>query len=326
MGIPERLGQRLRPILALGLASTIVLAACGGSASATAPLGNPGAPVPGVGSGGERSAASAAPSAAAAAQPGDVNGTASAPLRDDLKIVYTGSLQLVVADLQRAIAQGRTAVMATGGYIGASEESNDGDRSVATITYRIPAARWEETLASLRGIGSKVVAEQTQATEVGSQIVDLEARIRNLRASESALVEIAKGTGKVSDLLEVEAQLTDTRGQIEQLDAQRTQLNDQVAFGTLVTTYGLELVAVQEAAKGWDPAKDVDGATATLIGVGQAIASAVIWFAIVWLPLLLVLLVLALVVRLAYRRFGPKPRPHDPVPGWGGSAGGDAGA
>ena len=225
--------------------------ACGGSTSA--PLDNVGAPVVGTGSGGEQTAPTAAP-AAAPAQPGDINGNPSSALQDNLKIVYTGSLQLVVDDLQQALAKGRAAVAAAGGYIGASEEHNDGDKSVATITYRIPAARWEDTLAALRGLGSKVVAEQTQATEVGSQIVDLEARIRNLRASESALVEIAKGTGKVSDLLEVEAQLTDVRGQIEQLDAQRTQLNDQVAYGTLVTTYGTEIKAVQETAQGWDPA------------------------------------------------------------------------
>jgi hypothetical protein len=318
MGISQRLGHRLRPILALGFAFVFVLSACAGSASA--PLSNVGAPIPGDGSGGEQAAATAGPAAA----PSNDNGSQASALRDNLKIVYTGSLQLVVADLQQAVANGRTTVMAVGGYIGASQESNDGDKSVATITYRIPADRWEETLGKLRGIGTKVVAEQTQATEVGGQIVDLEARIRNLRASESALVEIAKGTGKVSDLLEVEAQLTEVRGQIEQLDAQRAQLNDQVAYGTLVTTYGTELKAVQETAKGWDPTQDVDGALATLIGVGQAIASAAIWFAIVWLPLLLILLVVLLVVRFAYRRFAPKPKSHDPVPGWGGDGGAGA--
>jgi Domain of unknown function (DUF4349) len=322
MGIPQRLGHRLRPILALGLVATFMLAACGGSTAA--PVGPVGAPIAGGSTGSERSAASAAPSAAAAAQPGNGNSNPSSAVSDNLKIVYTGSLQLVVADLPQALAKGRTAVEAIGGYIGASEESNTGDRSVATITYRIPSDRWQEVIAGLRGLATDVVYEQTQATEVGGQIVDLEARLRNLRASEAALVEIAKGTGKVSDLLEVEAQLTEVRGQIEQLDAQRSQLQDQVAYGTLVTTFGTEIKAVQETAKGWDPASDVDSALATLISVGQAIASAAIWFAIVWLPLLLALLVLVLVVRFLYRRFGPKPKPREPIPGWGG--GGDAAA
>ena len=215
-------------------------------------------------------------------------------------------------------------MLATGGYVGASQESNDGDNSVATITYRIPATRWEDAIGDLRGLATKVVAEQTQATEVGGQLVDLEARIRNLRASEASLQAIAEGAGKISDLLEVEAQLTAVRGQIEQLEGQRAQLQDQVAYGTLVTTYGLEVIQVQEQAQGWDPKQDVDGAFATLIGAGQAIVTGLIWFTIVWLPVIAVLVALALVGRWIFRRFVPAGGGADPgpVPGWGEGPGG----
>jgi hypothetical protein len=203
--------------------------------------------------------------------------------------------------------------------VGASRESNaDEDSPVATITYRIPASRWADALETIRGIAAKVVAEETQATEVGSQLADLEARIRNLRASETALQQIAESAGKITDLLEVERQLTDVRGQIEQLDAQLTQLNDQVAYGTLIATFGLEEVKVETVAAGWDPAKDVDGATATLIGVGQGLVSAAIWFGIVWLPFMLVVVLALVVVRALWRRYAPAPRPQDPVAGWGG--------
>lgn len=317
MGVPERRGIGLRGLFIV-LASLAVVA-CSGSAGAPI-LSTVGNSV-GDGTGGQP-AASAAPAEAPGGQGTLPDGTGSNPNppgvpRDDLKIVYTGSLQLVVADLPSSLAKAKTAVAATGGYIGASQETNDGDRSVATITYRIPATRWEETIDALRGLATEVVAEQTQATEVGGQIVDLEARIRNLRASEASLQEIAKGTGKVSDLLEVEAQLTQVRGEIEQLDGQRAQLTDQVAYGTLVTTFGLQIVQVRETAKGWNPATDVDGATATLIGAGQTFVSAAIWFAIVWLPVLLVLLVLVLVARWLFRRFAPASRPSGPIAGWG---------
>ena len=219
----------------------------------------------------------------------------------------------------RRSPRAKTAVLATGGYIGASQESNDGDRAVATITYRIPATRWEDALDGLRGLATKVVAEQTQATEVGGQIVDLEARLRNLRASEQVLVDIAKGTGKVSDLLEVQARISDVRGQIEQLDGQRAQLVDQVAYGTLVTTFGTEVAQVQETAKGWNPGADVDGATATLIGAGQAIVSAgdLVRHRVAavdpaparrWPS----------IARWLLRRFLPAAKPGGPVAGWGG--------
>ncbi len=313
-------GLRVIQVMSLLLVG-LVLAACGSSVSQV--LSPVGAPVDTSAEAVSSAAASAAPAAEALAVDGSgqvPDRTGEQPLsapRDDLKIVYTGSLQLVVDDLTGALARAKTAVLATGGYVGASQESNDGDNSVATITYRIPASRWEDAIGDLRGLATKVVAEQTQATEVGGQLVDLEARIRNLRASEASLQEIAKGAGRITDLLEVEAQLTQVRGQIEQLEGQRAQLQDQVAYGTLVTSFGLEVIQVQQQAQGWDPRQDVDGAFATLIGAAQSIVSGLIWFSIVWLPVLVVLALIALVTRWAFRRIVPAGSGSGPVPGWG---------
>ncbi len=320
----DRSGIGRLSAVVIGVAMVAVIGACGSSATLST-VGN--AVDDGTQSQPERAAqpepAASAAAAAPDAQPGggqtDLQSSDgySAPVpRDDLKIVYTGSLQLVVDDLQAALAKAKTAVEATGGYIGASQESNDGDKSVATITYRIPATRWEDAIGSLRGLASKVVSEQTQATEVGGQLVDLDARIRNLEASEASLQEIAKGTGKISDLLQVEAQLTDVRGQIEQLQGQQAQLTDQVAYGTLVTTFGLEVQQVQATAKGWDPAGEVNSATATLIGIGQTLGSAAIWFGIVWLPIMLVFAVLAVIALRVTRRLLPQMRPAEPIEGW----------
>lgn len=303
--------SRLLPALGV-LATVLVVAGCASSGTTLDTAGNPAAgPI-------------AAPSAAGGSQfsgafssagPGSSPGVTA----DTLQVVYTGSLQLVVADLPTALAKAKTAVAAVGGYIGASMETTTNDQPVAVMTYRIPSANWDDTVASLRGLATSVVAEQTQASEVGGQLVDLEARIRNLRASETALVAIAQSTAKVSDLLDVQAQLTDVRGQIEVLDAERARLADQVSYGTLVVTFGLETVAVQQTAKGWDPGKDVDAAAATLIEIGQTLARAAIWFAIVWLPLLVVLAVVLLLVRWGARRWMPKRRTAAataPIEGW----------
>jgi hypothetical protein len=322
-----RRSGRLRVIQVLAvLLVGLVLAACGSSAQVLstvgAPIDTPGEAAPSAASEG---ASQVVPAVDGTGQQPGRTGSGEQPLsapRDDLKIVYTGSLQLVVDDLAAALAKGKTAVLATGGYVGASQESNDGDNSVATITYRIPATRWEDAIADLRGLATKVVAEQTQATEVGGQLVDLDARIRNLRASEASLQEIATGAGRISDLLEVEAQLTAVRGQIEQLEGQRAQLQDQVAYGTLVTTFGLEVIQVQEQAQGWDPSQDVDGAFATLIRAGQAIVTGLIWFTIVWLPVIAVLVLVALAGRWVFRRVVPSGGGSGPVAGWGEGPGG----
>jgi hypothetical protein len=188
-------------------------------------------------------------------------------------------------------------------YISASRQTTDGDERVASVTYRIPSGRWEEALTAFRGLG-KILDEQTDAVEVTSQIVDLEARIKNLRASETALQAIAAQTTKISDVLEVQARLTEVRGQIEQLDAQRALLEDQAGFATLTVTFGRAVVAVQEAAKGWDAATEVDRASATLVNILQALTSAGIWFGIVWLPVLLALGIVIFLAWFVLRRVG----------------------
>ena len=291
-----------------------LLVACGSAASAPQ-TGAASRDFGGVG--GAAPAASAAPAAApeaydAAGRPINSYEEPGA-FRDGAKIIRTGSLQVEVADVTAAVASARSAIQGMGGYIGASQQARDGDSIVATITYRIPADRWEDALDALRKLG-KEVGEQTDSADVTGQIVDLDARIRNLKASESALVKHLSDAGKVSDVLEIEARLSDVRGQIEQLTAQKTNLDDQVAYATLTTTFGVEVQAVRIASERWDPATEVDAAGASLVGFLQLVASAGIWLAIVGLPILLVLGIFFGLIVLVARRLGLLRRAATPPP------------
>ena len=321
--------RTIRPSIArLALIGSIliVLAACGsaGSAQILSTVGNS------VGNGdsgqgaynGEQPAGQPAASAAPA-QPasGEGGGDGVGALIDDAKIIRTGTIDLEVTDVPTALVTARDGIRAMGGYVGASQTQNVDDRPTASITYRIPASRWEDALDLLRrlnGLTSKVVTEQTQAVEVTGQVVDLQARIKNLRASEAALQQIATGTTKISDVLEVQQQLTNVRGQIEQLSAALGDLQDRAGFATLTATFSVPVVAVDVATKGWEPGVVVDEATASLVNVLQALTTAGIWFAIVWLPILLVLGAIAALVIWVGRRLGligSRRRGDLPTPG-----------
>jgi hypothetical protein len=250
-------------------------------------------------------AGAAAPSAAPAAPGSGTDGSSgeAAAFKDGAKIIRTGSLQLDVADVTKALVAARASIQALGGYIGASEQYRDGDSVVATITYRIPADRWEEALDGLRKLG-KELGENTDSADVTGQIVDLDARIRNLKASETALIGyIAKAT-KVSEILDIESRLSEVRGQIEQLTAQKSNLDDQVAYASLAVTFGVNVPPLEAVTTTWNPQGEVDRAGASLVGVLQALATAGIWFAIVWLPVLAVIGLVAAVVFAVGRRLG----------------------
>jgi uncharacterized protein DUF4349 len=242
-------------------------------------------------------AASAAPAIPEAGPGGAVVSPA------DLLVIKTGNLALQVKAVDAALAEAGTRIAALGGYVSGSERTGDGQSAVASVTYRIPAARWDDALTALRGLALKVLGEQTHTDEVTGQVLDLGARISNLQATERALQAIMAKAVKISDVLEVQTQLTEVRGQIEQLQTQKQHLQEQAAYGTLSVTFGLETVAVVEAQKGFDPATEADRATASLVQVGQALATAGIWFGIFWLPILLVLGLIGLVAFLLFRRY-----------------------
>ena len=302
---------RTSSLSAAVLAVGVLVAACS-SGSAAAPAGQPGAESRNAAGG-----APAAPSAGPATNPGKANGSNAygdaTAFNDGAKILRTGSLQLEVKDVPAALKSARSAIQGLGGYIGASQQSTDGDTTVASITYRIPADRWEDALDALRGLGHET-GEQTDAADVTGQLVDLDARIRNLKASETALVKHLGDTGKVSDVLEIESRLSDVRGQIEQLSAQKANLDNQVAYASLTVTFAVTIEAVKQVSDSWDPAGEVDRAGASLVGFLQTAANAGIWFAIVWLPILAVLGVLVAVALFVLRRFGFVRRVAPPSP------------
>jgi hypothetical protein len=306
-----------RPTILRGLgllaALALVLAACGGSAALAPDDNSMTQPGDGSAAGAPAPAASAAPwTEEAAKELYGRTGTDAAPGMAPL-IVRTGQLNLEVAVLDDALAAAEQIVVAAGGYVAASQRQGDGENAGAMVTFRIPVERWETTLAALRKVGAKVLLEQTGSEEVTSQVVDLGARLVNLRATESALQAIMVKATKIPDILEVQAQLTGVRGEIEQLTAQKQSLEERAALATLTVGFSLPpTVAVTQVQEGWDPASEVDRAAATLVGLGQGVANAAIWFSIVLLPLALVLGIVGGVAWLAARRLRRRPAPPTP--------------
>ncbi len=302
-----------RSVATILFAIALVASACGSGASMPSVGAPQGAPNAGGSQGGQGNGGGQGHGNGAAPEPagGDSpsgqppGGDLSAVLPDGTQIIYRGTLSLQVDDVDAAVRAGRQVVARVGGYLEGSRQTRTDDQQVASITYRIPAQRWEDALEDLRALGT-VVGEETDAEEVAAQIVDLEARIRNLRLSETAIQRLTEGASSIDDLLKVESQLAELRGQIERLDAQRSGLVDQAALGTLTVTFGkvvTAIVAVVEEA-GWDAREDVSAATSTLVGMLQALTSAGIWFGIVWMPILLGLAALALIARFLVRRTG----------------------
>jgi hypothetical protein len=292
-------GRRCPALLVLLLVVAFV-AACGGSAAGPA-VGAPG--LAGEDTSGEQSGGG---QGAVPNNDGDGAGRDIAYLADNpnLLIIKTGEMVLQVIGIDAALATATQQITALGGYASGSQRSGDGESDQASVTFRIPASKWDEAIVGLRKLGTKVLAERTGTDDVTDQVVDLGARIKNLQATETALQSIMARATEIKDVLAVQAELTSVRGQIEQLTAQKQSLEQQAAMSTLTVTFSLKPDPILTSTEQFDPKSQVDQAAASLVGILQAVASAGIWFAIVWLPILIALGILAMLVLFVLRRLG----------------------
>ena len=232
---------------------------------------------------------------------GNVPGGPTAP--EGLLIIKTGAIALQVGGLDPALTAANQLIVGMGGYTSGSEQFGDGDSAQASVTYRVPAARWDEALAGIRAIGEKILTERSSTEDVTSQVVDLGARITNLQATERALQAIMDQATVIKDVLTVQAELTRVRSEIEQLAAQKLQFEGQAAFSTVTVTFALKPNPVLAEQQGFDAATEVVASAPRLGPTGGRDRGHLV--GIVWLPILLTLTLIVVAAVWAYRRFRP---------------------
>jgi hypothetical protein len=156
-------------------------------------------------------------------------------------VIRTATLRLVAKDFDAARASVEAIVAQAGGFLDqVTVNSAAGTARTLTGTVRVPANRLTDALVRLRQLGQ--VTEDTQGSEdVTDQIVDLDARLANARATEKRLNDILQNrTGKLSDVLDVERELARVRLEIERMDAERVNLGRRVSYATITLEIGEE--------------------------------------------------------------------------------------
>jgi hypothetical protein len=209
------------------------------------------------------------------------------------RIIKTGEVTVEVGNVAEAIGRVRALVAELGGYVGGSQAGTL--EQAASLTLRVPAERFDDALAGLRELGEEIVAETTREQDVSGQIVDLGARIENLRASEASYRALLERATRIDDVLSVQERLDAVRGEIEQLTAQLEQLEGQADLATLTVTLSPRPAPVERQTEAWNPGATLNEAVAALVAAGQGLLDVAIWVFVVWVPMLLVLSIIALV-------------------------------
>lgn len=224
------------------------------------------------------------------------------------QLIKNAELELMVTSAEDSVEVISTILKAQQGeLLGLQDQVPQGDRAPRTVSLRIrvPQNQLESTLDALMKLGT-LQRRTVTAQDVSDQLVDYEARLRNLRASEASVLKIMERSGSVSAVLEVSRELSNIRNSIEQIDGQLTILRNQVAYSQ-ITVNLQEAIALTppqrslgaQVEETWDQAThSVSEFTTDLMKLG-------IWL-LAYSPYLLILMGTAF---FGYRRLSQPSRP-----------------
>ncbi|MCT7948932.1 DUF4349 domain-containing protein [Ancylothrix sp. C2] len=235
------LKNRLLWLSLLGLLSTGALTSCGSGIEKPMQTNMPGAPAGGT-------AQQAAENMAAVPQADTAVGATETP-RTLPQLIKKGSLNVVVNSIDKSLKEVSSLVAKQQGDLMGLQDNKPKDPSVrrkATIQIRVPQNKLETTLDQLAKLGN-VQNKSITAEDVSQQLVDIDARVRNLRKSEEMTLKIMDRSGSVGDILKVSQQLNTIRSDIERLDAQQKTLRNQVAFSSIALTLEAAVSATPES-------------------------------------------------------------------------------
>jgi|SRR5271166_4982527 len=215
-------------------------------------------------------------------------------------VIRTAQLSLITKQFDKARANLEAILRRHRGYVG-ELKANDamGSARTLTATLRVPADQLDATLSEVKTLG-RVESESQSGQDVTSQYVDLQARLTNARNTEQRLTDLLRNrTGKLSDVLEVEQELDRVRGEVEQMEAERKNMANQVSFATLNATITedykaqLEVVPPSTSTRLSNAAVEgyrsmADGVVSLVLFLLSTGPSLLLWGAILFFPVRLV--------------------------------------
>lgn len=207
-------------------------------------------------------------------------------------------LELERGRFRDALQEAIDVAAAHGGYVLSTSTAGDEARS-GSLVMRVPAERFEQALSDLKDIAVEVTSETVRGEDVTQQFIDLEARLRNLRAQEAVLLRLMDRAQSVSDTIQVQNQLTAVQLDIERVRGRLRYLEDQTAMSTISVSLRERGVPAPGRTgvleRAWERAIEVALriVAALIVGVGAAV------------PLLALALLVVLAVRLLRPRFRP---------------------
>ncbi len=154
----------------------------------------------------------------------------------DRHVLRKATIELLTADVRATFLKAtQLPSEARSEYLEASSLTGAGDEMQASLTLRVTADRLSEVLNQLRQLG-EVRSEDSRGEDVTSQVVDLDARLRNERRIETELLELLdkRDDAPLKEILDLRNHINRVRQSIERLTAEQQRLGRLVSLASIL--------------------------------------------------------------------------------------------
>ncbi|KKW35965.1 MAG: hypothetical protein UY81_C0035G0004 [Candidatus Giovannonibacteria bacterium GW2011_GWA2_53_7] len=219
------------------------------------------------------------------------------------RIIRQADLSMLVSSVEEAQVSLQEIAKTHAGFVRDASVYEQQDKTLSGYAVlRVEASRFDSAMQAIRDLALNVERESVSGTDVTEQFVDLEAQLKNARAEEQAYLALLNRAGSVTELLEVQRELSNVRGRIEMFEGRLKYLSDQTDLATITINLSEKpsLIAPTGNFRLGDTFKE---AIQTLVLAFQEVAKGLVWLLIFGVGIVLpVSLILWGVYRL-YKRY-----------------------
>jgi hypothetical protein len=157
---------------------------------------------------------------------------ASAAQLTDRKIILNAEVRIRVEDIEGVCEKIKDKTMELKGYLNDYSVHTNEYNANADISLKVPSPNYQEMLDFVIEQG-KSDYKREYTNDVTTQYIDLEARMKVLRAEEESLLNLLNQAKTVEEILKIRTQITSTRQERESLEGQFKALSNSVEYATI---------------------------------------------------------------------------------------------
>ena len=210
---------------------------------------------------------------------GEVGRSAGRTAVETRRVISVGEVTLEADDLREVRDEVDRLLGRYGGFVADERTSNDdeGETDRSVLELRVPSRHFEAVMAAFEEF-STVTDTGRKATDVTTEVIDVESRIRTQEVSLDRLRRFLGQADDVNAMIRLESEIAQREADLASLRAQQEYLDDQTSLATITVTMTTREAApdrddpLEDAgflsglSGGWNALLDVVVVVATVVG------------------------------------------------------------